>query len=756
MKLRGVCFSILLLAAGGCSRGRPGQVLSTAELIRRWADPLQAARLDVPDTTLLSSVDPAGGNDDYNHPLRKGPEGWVVLADLEGPGYLSRFWFTGAENGQHRIRLYFDGERKPSVDTTLDGFCGGTDPWRHPLAAYENCCWFNLVPIPFRRRLVIMVQEGGFKPGGWPRLFYQIAFSRLPPGMTTEEFRGVYSPEVLAGIRRVRESWAAGGLAPVPEGCEVRESARTLQPGEGAEWFEVAGPAIIRQLSVTPDYGSIGDAVAREKLGRQLVLQVRWDDAESASVEAPLADFFGQVWRRVRYTAMFFSLTNGTYVSRFPMPFEKRARLRIENQSDQPVTLSARADIQPLPVWDANWGYLHAQWSKTTARDVGKPHPILQAEGAGKYVGCILAVMSEDRSWWILEGDEQMRADGAAAPKWRGTGLEDYFNGGWYYQNVIARPVHGVPFKSFFRVVQYRLHLLDATKFGKAFRMDFERGPDQASRGAMESVAWYYLSAPAAAGSVLGTALDRAPPRDPLAEATVMNELLNYERFGDYRGAREYIEAFLQMHSKFPKAALLRLREIAYRERLEGFDAVRPEYERFIAAETDSEAVEQAKLLLWFHESPDHALLSLYSTAPARALLDGQEAVTAGRPERAVVQGVTVGAGRHALALHTLWSPYPSWLQAALRTHEGLVVTTPDWKYTFRPAESWGASDFDDSSWPAVGGTGVKGPPEEPFIWMDPNGFVDLQSQAVGLRANDEVWPDKRGFFVFRRAFERP
>ncbi|HOW97231.1 MAG TPA: DUF2961 domain-containing protein [Kiritimatiellia bacterium] len=756
MKLRSVLFSLLLLSAGGCSRSGPEQVLSTAELIRRWADPLQAARLDVPDTTLLSSVDPSGKNDDYNHPLRKGPEGWVVLADLEGPGYMSRFWFTGAENGQHRIRLYFDGERKPSVDTTLDGFCGGADPWRHPLAAYENYCWFNLVPIPFRKRLVVMVQEGGFKPGGWPRLFFQINFSRLPPGMTTEEFRGTYSPEVVAEILRVRDAWVAGGLAPVPDGCEARESTLTLQPGEGADGLDVAGPAMIRQLTVTPDYGPIGDAVAREKLGRQLALQVRWNDSDAPSVETPLGDFFGQVWRRVRFPSMFFTLTNDSYVSRFPMPFEKRARVRIENQSGQPVTVSVRADVQSLPAWEAGWGYLHAHWSRTTAQDVGKPHPILLAEGAGKYVGCILAVMSEDRSWWILEGDEQMYADGAAAPKWRGTGLEDYFNGGWYYQNVIARPLHGVPFKSFFRVVQYRLHLLDATKFGKSFRMDFERGPDQASRGAMESVAWYYLAAPAAAGSALGTALGRTPPRDPLAEATVMNELLNYERFGDYRGAREYIEAFLQMHSKFPKAALLRLRELAYRERLEGFDVVRPEYERFAAEETDPEAVEQAKLLLWFHEDPSHVLVSLSSTAPARALLDGQEAVTAGRPERAVVKGATAGPGRHALALHTLWSPYPSWLQAAVRTHEGLVVTSPDWKYKFRPAESWGATDYDDSGWPAVGGTGTKGPPEEPFIWMEPNGFVDLQSQAVGLRANDEVWPDKRGFFVFRRVFERP
>ncbi|MBP7830201.1 MAG: DUF2961 domain-containing protein, partial [Kiritimatiellae bacterium] len=690
MKLRNALLPILLLCSAGCGHREPAEVLTTAELIRRWGDPLQAARLDVPDTTLLSSVDPSGKNDDYNHPLRKGPKGWVVLADLEGPGYLSRFWFTGADNGQHRLRLYFDGEREPSVDTTLEGFCGGTDPWRHPLAAYENYCWFNLVPVPFRKRLVVMVQEGGFKPGGWPRLFYQINYSRLPEGMTTEEFRGVYSKEALAEIQKIRDAWAAGGRAPVPEGCTAAESTRTLQPGESADLLDVTGPAVIRELSLTPDYGPIADPVAREGLGRELVLKVLWNDAGAAAVETPLGDFFGQVWRRVRYHSMFFGLTNDTFVSRFPMPFEKRARVRVENQSDRPVTVSARAEVQALPAWEPGWGYLHAHWSKSTARDVGRPHPILDTEGAGKYVGCILAVLSEDRSWWILEGDEEMYIDGAAAPRWRGTGLEDYFNGGWYYQNVIARPVHGLPFKAFFRTVQYKLHLLDAPRFERAFRMHFERGPDHASRGAMESVAWYYLAEPRPAGSVLGPAADRRPPRDPLAEGTVMTELLNFERFGDYRGAREYIDAFLQLYPKFPRAALLKLRQLAYRERLEGIEAVRPEYEKFIAGETDADALEQAKLLLWFHESPDHALLSLYSTAPARALLDGQDAVSAGRPERAMVQGVTLGPGRHALALHTLWSPYPSWLQAALRMHPGLLVPPPEWKYLFPPAGGWG------------------------------------------------------------------
>lgn len=752
-RAHGLAFIGLWVGLAGCSR-RPSEVLPTAELVRRWADPGSLARLDLPDTALISSVDPTGGNEDYNHPLREGPEGWVVLADLKGPGYVSRFWFTGADDGRHRLRLYFDGERRPSLDLSLAEFCGGREPWRPPLAAYENYCWFNLVPIPYRKRLIIMTQAGATRAGGWPRLFFQINHSSLPPGMTTEEFRGEYSPAALAELEKIRQAWQQGGAVPWPSTWMTAEVSRALAPGESADLLDLTGPAILWELAITPEPAEAGDPRAREELNAALALKIFWDGAEEPSVETPFGPFFGQLWRRVRYLARFFGLTNDTFVSRFPMPFEKRARIRIENPSRRTVNVTARAAVEPLTGWTPAWGYLHAHWARTSSAEGGKPHPILETEGRGKYVGCLLAVMSEDRSWWILEGDEEMRVDGVL--RWRGTGLEDYFNGGWYYQNVLARPVHGVPFKAFFRVVQYRLHLLDAPRFNRAFSMQFERGPDHASHGTMESVAWYYRDRPAPARSRWGDPGARQPPADPLAEATVMTELLNYERLGDYRGAKDYLEIFLADHPKFPRAPLLRLRRIAYLEKLEGVQHALPAYRRFLNEETDPEAREQARLLLWFHESPDHALVSLWSTAPARALLDGQEIVSAGKPERAVVTGVTLASGRHVLALHTLWSPYPGWLQAALRTHERLVVTTPTWKHRFRPSGPWSRTDYNDADWVEVGGTGVKGPPEEPYIWMEPNGFVDLQSQAIGLRAPDETWPDKRGFFVFRHPFELP
>jgi hypothetical protein len=347
-----------------------------------------------------------------------------------------------------------------------------------------------------------------------------------------------------------------------------------------------------------------------------------------------------------------------------------------------------------------------------------------------------------------------MYRDGETTPSWHGTGLEDYFNGAWYYQNVGVRPLYGLAVKSFFRIIQYRLHLVDPVKYDSSFSMVFERGPDHASHGYMESVAYYYQDKPGAAMYTLGTAAEREAPRDPIAEGAIMTDLANYERFGDYRGARDYIDEFLQTHREFPFATVLRLRQIAYNERLNGFEATRPDYEQFIATETNAAALEQAKLLMWYHESPSNALFSLYGNMRSRAVLDGKELCGVEKPDRINVIGLTVGTGKHELALQAGWQAYPSWIQACLRTHGGDVYSEPNWKFMFNPQGDWTAAGYDDSAWLPMGILGTKGPPEEPYIWVEPNAFVDMHSKASGLRPRDEEWPSRQSFIVYRKMFE--
>ena len=49
----------------------------------------------------------------------------IVVADVTGPGCLRRFWVTGVHPGrQYVLRMYFDGEKVPHVETPLSDFFG--------------------------------------------------------------------------------------------------------------------------------------------------------------------------------------------------------------------------------------------------------------------------------------------------------------------------------------------------------------------------------------------------------------------------------------------------------------------------------------------------------------------------------------------------------------------------------------------------------------------------------------------------------
>ena len=739
----------------GCARERDEYSETWHDLIVKLQDTDRIARLDTLSAGMVSSSDPTGGNQDYNQFLREGPEGWWVIADLEGPGYISRFWFTGAQDNSHRVRFYFDGEETPRIDLTIGEFCGGLDPFLPPLAVRENYCWYNLIPIPYEESVVVMVEEGGFREGGWPRIFYQINYHDLPENRRVASFPEEITDEDRAVIAQVREAWKRGDFHPKPEDAETLEEAVTIDAGRAASVELPPGPGILRGLTLEPDFDALDSAMAREALLRQMVLNIYWDDTDQPSVSVPFGDFFGAFWRRNRYETLYVGSQEDRFFSRLPKPYARSARLELVNESSHDIPVRVALEVEPVAELSEEWGYFHADWQRTTPADEGHPHVALSREGAGKFVGTMLAVVSADQSWWILEADETIRVDDETTPGWEGTGLEDYFNGGWYYQNAIVRLLAGIPFKMPFRVLQYRFHLMDPVHFSDSIDVEFERGTENDSRGWMESVAYYYMDRPMAAGSRLLTVAERAPPDEGMSRHTAMTEINNMERIGDYRGAHDFIDYFLERFPDFPHAETLRLRQIAYIEKRDGIEAARPLYEAFRENTDDPEAAAHADNLLWFHEDPSHALLSAYCNAASAVFLNGSPIARVESPDTMSIFRVSVEPGPNVLAIQTRFHPYPNWVQTYLRTHYGDVYTTPDWRWRFAARGPWTSRGYDDSDWNRVGGTGVKGPPEVPHVWVTPHPYVDMQSVAVGIRHRGD-WHDRNVLAAFRKEFVLP
>ncbi|MEM7392896.1 MAG: glycoside hydrolase family 172 protein, partial [Verrucomicrobiota bacterium] len=716
------------------------------------ADPMRIARINQSTNILESSSDPRGENKDYNHFLGKPEKGWAVLADLEGPGWLSRFWITGGRDTQQEVRFFVDNEREPRIGGTIEDFRRDNQRFMAPLAGYEQSCWYNHVPVTFQKRLKIIAKVDFLEARQPPRLFYQINHTPLPPDQAVESFPRTFSDEQAAALQRLADAW---------ESTETMASAwtevRTNRCPPEAETivFERDQPGVIHELTCTLVFPESASALDRARHLDALRLKATWDGGEEASIDAPFPSFFGKLRQSPAYQSRYFGFSNRTFRCRFPMPFKSSARLSLVSQTDLPLTVITRVHGGPADELPEDAGYLHAQWNRSKRNVFPVPHIALKTKGRGTYVGCVLAALSHDRSWWLLEGDETIRTDDETLPGWHGTGMEDYFNGAWYYKNNLARPMHGLTFKSPFRAVQYRLHPLNPVPFNESIDVNFERGPENKSRGFLESMAYYYLESPQPAAPGNANDFEAEDTTDVLQPITIMSDLCNYERFGDYQGARDYIDTYLAAYPDVLFTSTLRLRQLAYDERLHGPDTVRPRYEEFLAAETNQTLKAHAQALLDMIDQPRKALVSLYCSNPAHLLLDGKVIGRANHPRSFQVFPIDLPPGRHVLAVKTVRQRYPEWVQVGLRTRDGYVVTDGDWRFAFDPPGLWSSLDYATDTWKTTGDAFVEGPPIPPHIANQPHPFPDLQALPLGIWVNGP-WPRGKKSVIFRKEFNIP
>jgi hypothetical protein len=115
-----------------------------------------------------SSYDRTGGNADY----RLLPPGQtLVLLDAPGPGVVTHIWMTVASHERFHLkklvlRMYWDGERAPSVETPLGDFFGlglgqSVTFQSAPLAVAPDHALNCFFPMPFQKRALITVTNEG-------------------------------------------------------------------------------------------------------------------------------------------------------------------------------------------------------------------------------------------------------------------------------------------------------------------------------------------------------------------------------------------------------------------------------------------------------------------------------------------------------------------------------------------------------------------------------------------------------------------
>jgi hypothetical protein len=451
---------------------------------------------------MRSTYDRNGGNDgaDARHFIRQPAPDHSVTLDVTGPGVFTFFRANRAHGSPWSFTV--DGTERRIEEVAM----AGAGPVFAPAGVWPTGLAFtwptskgadlSWVPAPFERSLELAYGRTFYGTGYYIYHLYPEGATNLSAPLRSWD-GGAPAADVVALVARAGED-----VAPTGGAVTTTEGALDL-PADGA--VEVArfadGPRTIRALRfVVP--GASAQAFGRARL------RITWDGRAAASVDAPVALFFGT--GSIDYDAkkefqvrgfpvtVRFDAQAATLSFYYPMPYVKSARIELLGAPE--AIAGVRWHLRSEPYNDpSNWaGYFHA-----TFQDHAKPVPrrdlvfldTTKTEGGGDWCGSFVGTsfIFTDRAGaglGTLEGDPRFFFDDADGPQGQGTGTEEWGGGGDYWNGgqLSTLPFAGHPTIG----SMYRFLIADAMPFGRNARIQFEHGGADESGEHYSSVTYWY------------------------------------------------------------------------------------------------------------------------------------------------------------------------------------------------------------------------------------------------------------------------
>jgi Protein of unknown function (DUF2961) len=515
-------FALLLLgigdvAAAGAAPAEPG-ITGLGERAVGWDTYRRLDRLPYlsadTQTLQVSSFDRSGGDFDISTGNQNGSGGCLasggagcVIAEDRGAGEVDSIWFTRDSGNVTRIgtiRIDLDGQTV--IDAPLQSLVNGGlgAPFVWPLvanAAQSPAGVYIKVPMPYRQSMRISVASN--------LQYYHVDYRQFSTanGVTT------FSPsdpalDVIATLR------AAGTIDPKPPAANATHNNRIVElpAGAGVTIAESTGSGMISALHLQLPEPS-------DQLLSGLRLQIEFDDR--TMVDSPLGEFFGAgLGTNDVHSLMFAAIPQpGGSLSLsewWPMPFARTAHVTLVNTTANPVPgIDSDVVTTPDPQWapalaSGRAGYFTAR-SHAGPTMLGQDWLFSDEPGHGKFVGVSHTIRGSriktsfsDDAPYFLEGAERVYTDGSASPQWYGTGTEDFYEGGWYFNNGthFSDPLTGQPDQrtagggcADYCVAAYRLMLADAISYHSAIRFGIEHGKRNMVQPDYGSTAFLYAQA---------------------------------------------------------------------------------------------------------------------------------------------------------------------------------------------------------------------------------------------------------------------
>ncbi len=511
----GLLWCLLLWCLAGASicsaplQGAETVVPGISELSRLDRLPLFRDSISVGS---VSSYDRTGGNDDgfsgkYSFVAKE--EGGLVVADLKGPGVIYRIWTPTPSDDW--FEFYFDGETTPRLRVKFrDLFTRSEPPFVAPLTGFGAGGYYSYVPLPYEKSCKIVARAERVQ-------FYQINYAQYPADKGIRSWTPETDAAGKVALQQACELFASAGkdlsasAAPLDAHCEVHASSVTLAPGATETVFTSEAGGRVVGLR-------IGPSAALANKARDVLLRITWDGADQPAVNCPVGDFFGCAWGQPAAKSVLVGIADGTGYSYFPMPFEKSAKIELvsEREAGPPAEFRVEVVTTAIPK-KATEGYFTAIWHREAPTTKGKPFTFADVQGRGHIVGCFLQAQGATAGETLFfEGDDETTIDGELTV--RGTGSEDFFNGGWYdvpdrWERTMSFPLSGCLAyeKPLGRSGGYRVMLGDAYAFRKSILQTIEHAPtgnDMVTD--YVGVTYLYLDRAAGAAGSLPAAAQRA------------------------------------------------------------------------------------------------------------------------------------------------------------------------------------------------------------------------------------------------------
>jgi hypothetical protein len=463
-----------------------------------------------------------------------------VLADLKGPGTITRFW-SANPTMPNLVRFYFDGEPRPHLELPLEDLFKGEKPPFGPAFSYISGTGGNLYfPLPYASSLKITIEEREKQV----RLYYEIGYRSYEPGTEVETFDPRDAASWESVVAETSRTLLNPKPAPAPDGSLWLSNRITIRPGKTQSLPEVTGEKAIYEWSAqvleTRESPKWDDPKRAHNAYRFLILDISFDGEKSISV--PLGDFFGSGPGVNPYENLFFTVEgSGKMASRLLMPFKKSMRLSLTNAGKIPYTVELKLHVEERTFTDSGY-HLRAQWGTLTREswpffDTN----FLKTEGEGKVVGTVYQIANPVLIWWG-EGDQKVSIDNESFPSTFGTGTEDDYGFAYGDNRTFSRPYHAQtrvdgPWSGG-HISLNRWYVLDALPYRTGIRFDQEIWHWMPCRPTWSHVIYWY----AKPGTPGPRAIDRAglAPRDLGIRENMIEpfegEALNHQATGGTAG----------------------------------------------------------------------------------------------------------------------------------------------------------------------------------------------------------------------------